>query len=441
MLLRLSLLATFCFCAAQAVLNGKDVKRREAGFDTYGPPPRPAPQYGPPPPQHHTPHREYGVPQQIPFREYGPPALKYGPPKLNFLNGGGGGGGGSSSSSGLHEQIKTHFGVPKPYYGPPHIQHKPAPQYGPPPPKPAPQYGPPPPQQYGPPAPQPQSQYGPPPSQPGPQYGPPPEQYGPPPPPPLKLQHRPAPQYGPPRPPQQPLPAPHPAPLFKPAHQPATSYGPPASGPLNLPPKPVYDTPPNYGPPPLPVNLPGPGPGPNFNRLPETTIILSGTGGQQQLPSGPAGGPVKHVQIQIDASGHTHSVSGSQAPFHTACDGWKPIPAPVGAYVEQNHIETQGGYSNVNQGHNHVQIQTQAQNFGTQYSVGGGGSGAGVFASGSGAGAGAGGGSSIVEGLSDEQLVAVALQGDVQGNVITGPGGDGQLNSIDSEALQVSAAG
>lgn len=184
------------------------------------------------------------------------------------------------------------------------------------------------------------------------------------------------------------------------------------------------------------MNLPGPGAGPNFNRLPETTIILSGNGGQQQLPTGPAGGPVKQVQIQIDASGHTHSVSGSQAPFHTACDGWKPIPAPVGAYVEQNHIETQGGYSSVNQGHQQqVQIQTQqAQNFGTQYSVGGGGSGAGVSATGS-------GGGSIVEGLSDEQLVAVALQGDVQGNVITGPGGvggDGQLNSIDSETLQVS---
>lgn len=144
------------------------------------------------------------------------------------------------------------------------------------------------------------------------------------------------------------------------------------------------------------------------------------------------------MQIQIDASGHTHSVSGSQAPFHTACDGWKPIPAPVGAYVEQNHIETQGGYSSVNQGHQQLQIQTQqAQNFGTQYSVGGG-SGPGVSATGSGSGVGGGGGS-IVEGLSDEQLVAVALQGDTQGNVITGPGGvDGQLNSIDSEALQVS---
>ncbi|EDV47100.2 trithorax group protein osa [Drosophila erecta] len=384
MLLRLTLLtllAACCFCAAQAVLHGKEVKRREAGFDTYGPPPRPAPQYGPPPQQQHVPHREYGVPQQIPFREYGPPAIKYGPPKLNFLSGGGGGGAGGGSS--LHEQIKTHFGVPKPFYGPPHIQHKPAPQYGPPPPKPAPQYGPPPPQ-----------------------YGPPP---------PLKIQHRPAPQYGPPKlqygpppPPPQLLPSPHAAPLFKPAHQPATSYGPPASGPLNLPPKQIFDAPPpNYGPPPLPVALPGSGNG----NGPATTIIL--TGGHSR-PSGPSGpGPVKQVQIQIDSSGHTHSVSGSQAPFHTACDGWKPIPAPVGAYVEQNHIETQGGYSQVAQGH-------AGASFGTQYSLG-----AGATGSGS--------GGSIIDGLTDEQIVAVALQGGADGaHVITGPAG----NSIEAEALQ-----
>ncbi|XP_016995282.2 uncharacterized protein [Drosophila takahashii] len=398
MLLRLTLVAACCLCAAQAVLHGsKDVKRREAGFDTYGPPPRPAPQYGPPP-QQHVPHREYGVPQQIPFREYGPPALKYGPPKLNFLGGGGGGGGGGGSS--LHEQIKTHFGVPKPFYGPPHIQHKPAPQYGPPP-KPAPQYGPPP------------QQYGPPPPKPAPQYGPPPPQYGPPP---VKIQHRPAPQYGPPPqqygpppPPPQLLPSPHSAPLFKPAHQPATSYGPPASGPLNLPPKQIFDAPPpNYGPPPLPVALPGNGGPPQ-----STTIIL--TGGHPSGPSGPSGpGPVKQVQIQIDSSGHTHSVSGSQAPFHTACDGWKPIPAPIGAYVEQNHIETQGGYSQVGHG---------GGSFGTQYS------GVGGSASGSASGSG-----SLIEGLSDEQLVAVALQGGGDGaHVITGPGGG---NSIEAEALQ-----
>ncbi|KAH8420407.1 hypothetical protein KR009_009905 [Drosophila setifemur] len=420
LLLRLTLVSTLCFCAAQAVLSGKELKRREAGFDTYGPPPRPAPQYGPPPPQQqHVPHREYGVPQQIPFREYGPPSIKYGPPKLNFLSGGGGGGGG-----GLHEQIKTHFGVPKPFYGPPHIQHKPAPQYGPPP-KPAPQYGPPP---------QPAPQYGPPPK-PAPQYGPPPPQYGPPPqpapqygpPPPLKIQHRPQPQYGPPKPqygpppPSLPLPHPHPAPLFKPAHQPASSYGPPASGPLNLPPKQIYDAPPpNYGPPPLPVSLPGP----QQHHQHATTIIVGGGGGHSgpsgpgPIGLGPSGpGPVKQVQIQIDASGHTHSVSGSQAPFHTACDGWKPIPAPIGAYVEQNHIETQGGYSQVAQGHGHG-----GGGFGTQYSGG-----IGIGASGS-------GGGSIIDGLSDEQLVAVALQGGNDGGqVITGPGG----NSLDAEALQV----
>ncbi|KAM8718766.1 hypothetical protein ACLKA7_001473 [Drosophila subpalustris] len=387
----LTILTTFCVCATSAVLIGKP------GHENYGPPSSPIQQYGPP--KHHIPHREYGVPQQIPFQEYGPPALKYGPPKLNFL----GGGGGSSGSSGLHEQIKTHFGVPKPFYGPPsHSTYRlPPTKYGPPP---QPQ------QQYGPP-PQPQQQYGPPP-QPQQQYGPPPQQhtqYGPPP---LKLQHRPAQRYGPPHPkPQfgdssvttQLLPAP----LFNQNHQPATSYGPPASGPLNLPPKPVYEAPPNYGPPPLPINLP----------RPEQTIILSGNGGQR--PSGGAvGHPVKQVQIQIDASGHTHSVSGSQVPFHTACDGWKPIPAPVGAYVEENRIETQDGYSNVH--HGSIQGNSQSQNLVTQYSVGG-----------------ATEGGSIIDGLSDEQLVAVALQGDVS-NVITGPGGDAHLNSIDSDVLQLS---
>ncbi|XP_062140555.1 trithorax group protein osa [Drosophila sulfurigaster albostrigata] len=388
-LLWLTIVTACCFCAAHAVLSGKEAKR-QAGFDRYGPPPRPAPQYGPPPPQQqqHIPHREYGVPQQIPFREYGPPALKYGPPKLNFL-GGGSSSSSSSSSGSLHEQVKTHFGVPVPFYGPPHIQKKPGPQYGPPPP-PSPVYGPPQ-AQYGPPPPQPSPQYGPPPS---PQYGPPKQRYGPPPPPPSKI------QFGGP----QPLPAPHPAPLFKPAHQPATSYGPPASGPLNLPPKPVYEPPPNYGPPPLPISLPGPQ-SPNFHSVPQ-----------------PSGGPLQQVRIQIDASGHTHSVSGSQVPFHTACDGWKPIPAPVGANIEQHHIESQG-YSgaNINQGHS--QVNTQGQQIVTQYNLGGAGA--------------TGGSSSIVDGLTDEQLVAVALQGDVN-NVITGPsGGDAHLNSIDSDALQI----
>ncbi|KAH8293364.1 hypothetical protein KR044_003637, partial [Drosophila immigrans] len=391
-LLWLAVVSTFWFCVAHAVLSGKEQKR-QAGFERYGPPPRPAPQYGPPPPQH-VPHREYGVPQQIPFREYGPPALKYGPPKLNFL--GGGSSSSASSSGSLHEQIKTHFGVPVPFYGPPHISKKPGPHYGPPPPNQI--YGPPQPQ-YGPPPPQPSAQYGPPPSA---QFGPPKQRYGPPPP--SKL------QFGVP----QPLPAPHPAPLFKPAHQPATSYGPPASGPLNLPPKPVYEPPPNYGPPPLPISLPGP----------QSANFHNGHG--HGHGHGQSGGPLQQVRIEIDASGHTHSVSGSQVPFHTACDGWKPIPAPVGANIEQHHIESQG-YSgtSINQGHS--QVNTQGQHIVTQYNLGGGGGGGGA----------SGGGSSIVDGLTDEQLVAVALQGDVN-NVITGPtGGDSHLNSIDSDALQV----
>uniref|UniRef100_A0A034V8L8 Trithorax group protein osa n=1 Tax=Bactrocera dorsalis TaxID=27457 RepID=A0A034V8L8_BACDO len=372
---------------------------------------KPRPQYGPPPPQRQ-PHREYGVPQQIPFREYGPPALKYGPPK--FISGGNGGSFSSSSSSsssssfnsGFNEQIKSHFGVPKPFYGPPHIQHKPAPNYGPP----QAQYGPPP---------RPAPQYGPPPPKPSPQYGPPPR-----------------PSYGP---PPQSLPSPLPAPLFKPEHSPASSYGPPPSGPLNLPPKPVYGPPkPSYGPPPLALGLTGPGPAPaNFNKVPETTIILASGGGNGGSSGGHhhgnGGGPVKQVQIQIDASGHTHSVSGSQAPFHTACDGWKPIPAPVGSYVEGNNIETQSGYSHVAQG-----------SFGTQYSGG-------ASISGGNHGGATGSGGSIIAGLSDAQLVAVALQsggfdGANHGPQLppTGPAGDFKqqnINSIETDVLQVALGG
>ncbi|XP_054730780.1 trithorax group protein osa isoform X1 [Anastrepha obliqua] len=398
---------------AACLSDGVVVKTHRDGFDTYGPPPpsRPAPQYGPPPQRQ--PHREYGVPQQIPFREYGPPALKYGPPKFISVGGGSGSNSFSSSSSnsfsnGFHEQIKSHFGVPKPFYGPPHIQHKPASNYGPP----QAQYGPPP---------RPAPQYGPPPPKPAPQYGPPPR-----------------PSYGP---PPQSLPSTLPAPLFKPEHSPASSYGPPPSGPLNLPPKPVYGPPkPSYGPP------SGPGPA-NFNKVPETTIILANTlgggssgghhhGGGGIINGGHGGGPVKQVQIQIDASGHTHSVSGSQAPFHTACDGWKPIPAPVGTYVEGNNIETQSGYSHVAQG-----------SFGTQYSGGAslsGGS-AGNFGGAVGA---TGSGGSIVDGLTDEQLVAVALQSGGFDTHIRGPDQppsgpasnfkQQNINSIETDALQIS---
>ncbi|XP_067641990.1 uncharacterized protein [Eurosta solidaginis] len=409
-----ALLAIYLTICEAVVVNS----RRE-NFNTYGPPPRPAPQYGPPP-QQHQPHREYGVPQQIPFREYGPPALKYGPPK--FISGGGGGGGSSSNSikSGFNEQIKAYFGVPKPFYGPPHIQHKPAANYG----QPQPQYGPPPrpAPQYGPPPPKPAPQYGPPPPKPAPQYGPPPR-----------------PSYGP---PPQSLPLTQPAPLFKPEHSPASSYGPPPSGPLNFAPKPVYGPPKqSYGPPPLPLGITGPGSVPaNFNKGQETTIILTSgggsSGGHQHGGHGGGGGfhgggsfnggPVKQVQIQIDATGHTHSVSGSQAPFHTSCDGWKPIPSPAGIYVEGNNIETQSGYSQVAQG-----------SFGTQYSGSSGGSSLGS----------SGGGGSIIDGLTDEQLVAVALQSGSFDTHIRGPdrppsgqGGDYRqqsFNSIDSDVLQI----
>ncbi|XP_075156597.1 uncharacterized protein LOC142229896 isoform X2 [Haematobia irritans] len=414
---RIPLLTLLLACSALAIQN------------------QPAPSYGPPPQQQQQrfPHREYGVPQKMPFREYGPPALKYGPPKLNFIGGNGGGGGGSSS---LHEQIKTYFGVPKPFYGPP---HKPSQQYGPP----KQQYGPPPPPkpQYGPPPPKPQ--YGPPPP-PKPQYGPPPPQ---------KIQHGPAPSYGPPKPqygppPPQALPLVQTAAVFKPEHEPASSYGPPPSGPLSQgPPKQVYGPPPsNYGPPPLP----------NFQKVSESNHHHQLHHQQQQ----------QQVQIQVDASGHTHSIAGSQAPFHTACDGWKPIPAPVGAYVENNHIDTQSGYSQVSQGFGHT---ASASSFGqTQYSAAAGNSngaahittGPGIIASGGGGGSstvtlgisGSGG----VDGLTDEQLVAVALQSggfdgdntihqEIQPQALpaTGPAGDfhhhhNGISQLEAQALQLS---
>lgn len=372
MLLRLALLTSFCFCVARAVLNGNDLKRREAGIDLYSLPPRPTPHFS------HTsqqiPHRVYGVPQQIPFRDYSLSALKYGSPKQNNF-------GGSSGlpTNGLHEQIKTHFGVPRPFYGPPHAQYRPTTEYGTP--------------------------------QPAPHYGAPSKSF----PPLLKIQHRPAPQYTAPqvkqkiftRPvPPQLLPVSHPAQLFKPGHHPATSYGPPASGPSNLPAKPAYETPANYGPPPLPINVLSPQ-STEFNRAPEKNIILNNSG-VQRFPSGPVNSSFKQVQIQIDASGHTHSVTGSQTPFHTACVGWKPISAPIGTYIEKSHIETQGGYSPVDQGHI----------IGYQYNLG-------RFNSGK-----------TVNGLSDEQLVAVALQGG-SGNTVTGPSNNGNLSTFDSEALQV----
>lgn len=366
---------------------------------------KPQPVYGPPPQR--APHREYGVPQQIPFREYGPPAIKYGPPKLPFVGGGGGGGGTNNygTSSSLYDQIKSYFGVPKPFYGPPHVMHKPATKYGPPnqpalhygPPRPAPTYGEP---------------------KPAPTYGPPP--------PPLKFQHKPSSSYGPPKPvygpppsaPQS-LPLVQPALSFKPHSQAATSYGPPPSGPLFQSPQQIYGSPHHH-------DLV-----PNFNRLPETTVILTGTNQQhqhhQQHPQHP---PIKQIQIHVDNNGHGHNGGAAQTPFHTACEGWKPIPGPVGAYIEHNNIETQTGYSQVTQSQPITALKLASGNNGDPR-------------------------------LTDEQLIAVALQasnfdgGDnslhqnilTQSIPLTNPGGDftqhqhqnqHHLNSIETDALQVS---
>lgn len=307
MILRTSLLLFALLATTNAVINKKEAKRREASIaDSYGPPPKvsiglPAPVYGapaianyPPPPPDipppfpHIPHQEYGVPPQIPqpqygppppipHREYGVPVLKYGPPKINVeygvplkkphFNGGGGGGGGFFNSifggkSSLFDQFKSHFGVPKPQYGPPHPVQRPfnlKNTYGPP----APVYGPPP-KPFIPPAPV---------------YGPPAPVYGPP---------KPiAPVYGPP-----PLPIPKPAPV----------YGPP--------PTPIVKPAPVYGPPSTSYGVPLGGPG---------------FGGGLELPE---------KQVQIFNTNHLGSGGHS-----VSCDGWKPIPGPIG------HGAGQTGYN------------------------------------------------------------------------------------------------
>uniref|UniRef100_A0A1A9X019 Uncharacterized protein n=1 Tax=Glossina brevipalpis TaxID=37001 RepID=A0A1A9X019_9MUSC len=406
MFLKFSLIAVLFACSSQAIQI------------------KPNPVYGPP---QRAPHREYGVPQQIPFREYGPPAIKYGPPKLPFIGGGSGGGGGGGSnnygtSSNFYDQIKSHFGVPKPFYGPPHIIHKPTIKYGPPA-QPALHYGPP----------RPIPSYGAP--KPAPTYGPPS--------PPLKFQHKPSSAYGPPKPiygppstaPQS-LPLVQPSSSFKSQNQPATSYGPPPSGPLFQATQQIYG-PPNH------QELPSLS---NFNRLPETTVILTGTVANhqdqhhQQHAQQP---PLKQIQIHIDNNGHGHNDGAPQTPFHTACEGWKPIPGPVGAYIEHNNIETQTGYSQVTQTQPVTTLKLETGNNG--------------------------GGST----LTDEQLIAVALQASnfdgsdnslhqnvlTQSVPLTNPGSDfnhhqhqhqhrhphqhqnqHQLNSLETDALQLSLA-
>ncbi|XP_055846885.1 neurogenic protein mastermind [Episyrphus balteatus] len=390
----MTILRIACILAIATAVPIQGILSNGGIADSYGPPPRgvPAPSYGPPP-QIRVPHREYGVPQQIPFREYGPPQLKYGPPKLNF--------GQNFNGGGFNDQIKSYFGIPKPFYGPPHLQQSPASTYGPPPQgKPFTTYGPPP---------KPQGNFGPP---------------------------RPAPSYGPPLP--QPLPLVAPGPVFKPngngfPSRPHTSYGPPPSGQFIGRPNLSYGPPrPSYGPPPLP----------NLNRPPtETTIIVtSGNGGNGGFQGGHhhshggnggggGGGPLKQVQIQVENQGNGHHGGNSGGGhFHTAsCDGWKPIPAPFGHYVEHNNIQTQSGYSTVSSG------AAQHQTTITTYNNGGRGN---------------------FGGLTDEQIVAVALQSGgfetapTQSLPASGPidfhsggsgsGGDGDhhLNSIESDNLQ-----
>lgn len=175
---------------------------------------------------------------------------------------------------------------------------------------------------------------------------------------------KPAPVYGP---PPQPLPHFKPAPLFKPAGIPHQNYGPP----------PVPHT--NYGPPPshpAPVYEP---PSTSYG-VPETTVIVTGSN---------QGGAVENLPLE----------SHSNHFGHAGCDGWKPIAGPVGHYVEHNAITETTGYSNVA-----VNGATDigATSFGNEQS--------------------------ISNGITDEQLVAIALQNQ-GGNVqyTAGQGGSGTV--------------
>lgn len=74
---------------------------------------------------------------------------------------------------------------------------------------------------------------------------------------------------------------------------------------------------------------------------------------------------------------------------HTGCDGWKPIAGPVGHYVENNAITETTGYSNVAVNGDAVSSDNAVSNgaFGTSNT-----------------------------GISDEQLVAIALQSNQGGS-------------------------
>lgn len=378
---------------AYGVIN-KEFKRREA-TSSYGPPPLPSsplpiPVYGvpgpvakyPPPPPDIPPPLQSGPRPSIsaptPSREYGVPFLQYGPPKINIeygvplfknvplKNGFSTLNSFQSGKSSLFEQIKSHFGVPKPIYGPPHFQKPnalppqnlylpPIQNYGPPP-KPAqlpapisnfghslklsPVYGPP---HFGHSSsshsfPKPNISHGPP------VYGPPPIEA--------------APTYLPPPPPPSP----------------------PQPSPVNLPPKPVYGPPkPSYGPPLQP-------PATSYG-VPETSISSSAS--NLALHS------IKQIHIESnDHGGPTVS-----------CDGWKPIPGPVGINI-QGHGDV--GY---NSGYSSVQSSSSSSRHQ----------------------------SNTIAGLTDEQLVAIALQGDDGNQQISITSDDdfhSAHNSLDSNLVQ-----
>lgn len=102
---------------------------------------------------------------------------------------------------------------------------------------------------------------------------------------------------------------------------------------------------------------------------PETTVIVTGShqgGGGENLPL---------VESHSNHFGHA------------GCDGWKPIAGPVGHYVEHNDITETTGYSNV------AVNDVGVGNFGAEQSISNG------------------------AGISNEQLVALALQSNQGGSI------------------------
>lgn len=309
-----------------AVINSKTetkVERREAPFDTYGPPPQqisnqPIAIYGAPSiAQYPSPTPNISPPVS---QQYGVPVLKYGPPKVHVeygpppqqqqqhhqqqhqiihhqqhqqQNHG------QTQSISLIDQIKNSLGFSNQNIN----SHRPHTSYGPPPPAPVNHFLPPKPHsKYGPP--KPHNSYGPP-TKPQLHYG---------------VPHKPHTNYGPP-------------PSIQPSHKPHTNYGPPKQHfSANTHHVQVHVPSPNYG---LPLK-----PAINFNvGKPQQTYgipvgpirqPINTYGPPQLLPQSQSPIPSFRPQQQPQPSsqyGPPQQI-GPVLNSGVRCDGWRPIPGP-----------------------------------------------------------------------------------------------------------------